>query len=906
MENKTGKALGWKLLERFGVTGIQLVLQIILARLLSPEHYSALAVMIIFTSLANVFIQNGFNTSLVQKKDVTDEDYSSVFWVTLGIAGIMYAIIFFASPLIATIYKMPEIVAPFRVLALMLFPGAFNSIQLAKASKELNFKKVFISNIGAIIVAGGAGVAVALLGGGLWALVAQMLASTITSMLVMFFTVKFRPRLVCNIKRVGSLFSYGWKLLVSGFINTLYQDIRSLVIGVKYDKSTLGYYDKGKQFPQLATEAINTSVQAVMLPVMAKEQDEKSKVKEIMRNSISVSSYIILPMMAGLAAVATPLVTVLLTEKWLPCVPFLMIYCFTFAFLPIHSCNLQAINAMGRSDIFLKLEIIKKTIGISSLVIAVFCFDSPIAIAATGIITTVTSSFINAYPNKKLIGYSYFEQIKDILPSLLMSGAMFALVFLFGKINLGSSLLTLVLQVIIGLAIYLLLSLIIRPAPFKFLVSQAKNAIKNRGKSKENGLQTEQASDEETNNENNGEKSMKKLLILGGSRYILPIIDAAHKLGCYVITCDYLPDNIAHKYSDEYQNVSIIDKEAVLEVAKKLKIDGIMSFACDPGVVTAAYVAEKLGLPSCGSYESVSILQNKGKFRKFLYDNGFNVPVAKSYKKIEEAILDKEIFNWPVIVKPTDSAGSKGVTRVDDPSSLRESIEYALSFSHSNEFIIEDFIEKRGFSSDTDSFSVNGELKFVSFSSQRFDENAQNPYTPAAYSWPSSISENGQEELRKEIQRLLILLDMKTSIYNIETREATNGKAYIMELSPRGGGNRLAECLRYATGVDLLTNAVRAAIGEDVVDIEQRPYNGNWAEIILHSEKAGVFDHLWISEEIKQNVVETDLWITSGDAVSGFSAANEAIGTLVLNFETAEKLEKVLCNQDEYVKVILK
>lgn len=399
---------------------------------------------------------------------------------------------------------------------------------------------------------------------------------------------------------------------------------------------------------------------------------------------------------------------------------------------------------------------------------------------------------------------------------------------------------------------------------------------------------------------------MKKLLLLGGARYALPVIEAAHNLGYYVITCDYLPDNIAHKYSDEYCNVSIIDKEAVLKAAQELNIDGIMSFACDPGVATAAYVAEKMGLPHSGSYKSVSILQNKGKFRQFLADNGFNVPVAKGYTSIDQALNDVDIFNWPVIVKPTDSAGSKGVTRVDSPDDLEKSIEYALSFSHGKEFIIEDFLEKKGHSSDTDSFSVDGQLKFVSFSAQRFDENCENPYTPSAYSWPATISEENQKELTSEIQRLLSLLDMKTSIYNIEVRECSDGKAYIMECSPRGGGNRLAEMLRYATDVDLITNAVRAAVGDPVVDVEQKPYNGCWAEIILHSEKSGVFDHLWVSDNIKANIIEEDLWIETGALVGGFSGANEAIGTLVLRFDTHEELEKVLENQKDYVQVVLK
>ena len=399
---------------------------------------------------------------------------------------------------------------------------------------------------------------------------------------------------------------------------------------------------------------------------------------------------------------------------------------------------------------------------------------------------------------------------------------------------------------------------------------------------------------------------MKKLMILGGARYALPVIEAAHNLGCYVITCDYLPDNIAHKYSDEYCNVSIIDKDAVLSAAQKLKIDGIMSFACDPGVVSAAYVAEKMGLPSVGSYEAVSILQNKRRFRSFLTEHGFNVPTAKGYVSKEDAFKDVDLFHWPVIVKPVDSAGSKGVTKINDPSDLRKSIEYALSFSHCDEFIIEDFLQQVGFSSDTDCFSVDGKLKFVSFNRQYFDKKAENPYTPAAYSWPASISEDHQKELASEIQRLLSLLGLKNSIYNIETRECKDGKAYIMECSPRGGGNRLAEMLRYATKVDLITNSVRAAIGESCIGVEQKPYDGAWAEIILHSDKPGLFERLWISEEITSNVIEKDLWIGPGRQIGGFSAANEAIGTLVLKFDTQDQIDEVLANQEKYIKVIIK
>lgn len=399
---------------------------------------------------------------------------------------------------------------------------------------------------------------------------------------------------------------------------------------------------------------------------------------------------------------------------------------------------------------------------------------------------------------------------------------------------------------------------------------------------------------------------MKKIMLLGGSRYLLPVIEAAKKLGYYTITCDYLPNNVAHQFSDEYCNVSIIDKDAVLEVAQKLQIDGILSFACDPGVATAAYVAEELGLPHSGSYASVSILQNKGKFRKFLTKNGFNVPIAKAYSSVDDAMKDISTFRWPVIVKPTDSAGSKGVTRVDKPEGLAESIKYALSFSHCDEFIIEEFLEKKGHSSDTDCFSVNGELKFVSFSAQRFDEQCENPYTPSAYSWPSTISCENQAELTRELQRLLGLLDMKTSIYNVETRECVNGKSYIMEVSPRGGGNRLAEMLRYATGVDLIENAVRAAVGDEIIDLEQKEYDGYWAEVILHSTKAGIFDYLWLDNRISKSLVQEDLWVVQGDEVKGFAGANEAIGTLVFNFETKEEMEEMFLKQESYIKVVLK
>ena len=323
---------------------------------------------------------------------------------------------------------------------------------------------------------------------------------------------------------------------------------------------------------------------------------------------------------------------------------------------------------------------------------------------------------------------------------------------------------------------------------------------------------------------------MKRLMLLGGIRYLLPVIKAAHHHGYYVITVDYVPDNIAHKYSDEFHNVSILNKDAVLNLAQELKINGILSFGVDPGVVTAAYVAEKMNLPFQCSYKSACILQDKSLFRQFLKDNNFNVPNAKGYSSKEDALADTDSFNWPIIVKPVDSAGSKGVTRVDLKEQLPSAIEYALSESHNGHFIIEDFLEKEGNSSDCDSFTVDGKLVFCSFNEQLFDNKAINPYTPAAYTWPSTIPQWAQEELKSELQRLMTLLNVKTGVYNIETRLCKNGKPYIMEVSPRGGGNRLSEMMKYISGQDLIDNCVRAAVGEPTDTISQPKYNG-WQKL---------------------------------------------------------------------------
>lgn len=402
---------------------------------------------------------------------------------------------------------------------------------------------------------------------------------------------------------------------------------------------------------------------------------------------------------------------------------------------------------------------------------------------------------------------------------------------------------------------------------------------------------------------------MKKLMILGGSRYALPVIEAAHKLGVYVITCDYLPENIAHRYSDQYCNVSIIDKDAVLKVAQELQINGIVSFACDPGVVTAAYVAEKMGLPFQCSYKSADILQDKGKFRRFLVDNGFNCPNAKRYTDIKEPFNDIDYYNWPVIVKPVDSAGSKGVTRVETPDELCVAIDNALEYSHNGSYIIEDFITFEGYHSSTDPFVVDGKIRFITYSDQLFDKDAENPYTPAQIIWPSSMKQKHQEYLTSELQRLVDLLGLTTGIYNVETCVGNNGKPYIMEVSPRGGGCKIAELQELAFGYNFIENEVRKAINMPLVELKQTKCNGYWCEFVIHASpgQQGLFEKLIIDSEIQNKHIKViDLTAEKGFQVKPFTGANMSIGDMFLRFESREELDKIMEDTRNWMKIILK
>lgn len=401
--------------------------------------------------------------------------------------------------------------------------------------------------------------------------------------------------------------------------------------------------------------------------------------------------------------------------------------------------------------------------------------------------------------------------------------------------------------------------------------------------------------------------TQKKLMLLGGIRYLLPAIEAAHKHGIYVITVDYLPNNIAHKYSDEYHNVSILekDKEKVLALAKELQIDGILSYAVDPGVVAASYVAEKMGLPFTCSYEAACIMQDKSKFRQFLADNGFNAPRAKGYVNAEDAIKDVDYFNWPVIVKPVDSAGSKGVSRVDKPEDLPNAIAHALEESHNGYFIVEDFLELDGYQSSADCFSVDGKLVYADYSDQLFNKDAANPYTPALEIWPSTMKQEHQDYLTSELQRLLTLLNCGTGLYNVESRLCKNGKPYIMEVSPRAGGNRIAELQRIGTGIDLIEAEVLKAVGESIPNqITMPQYNGCYVNDIVHSLKAGTYQGISYDEAFKQShVISEAIYPSVGDYVDAFHGANNAIGSIFLKFVNREECDSYASRLGNYISI---
>ena len=462
----------WRIGESGGAQLVSFLVSIVLARLLTPEDYGVIALVTVFTSILQVFVDSGLGTALVQKKNADEVDFSSVFYFNVLICLVLYAGMFVAAPVIARFYDNPIYIPLVRVLSLTLVISGLKNIQQAYVSRHMIFKRFFFSTLGGTIASAILGIVMAYAGFGVWALAAQYVSNTAIDTLILWVTVPWRPRKKFSWMRLKELLSYGWKLLASALMDTGYTSLWNLLIGKVYSAADLSFYDQGSRYPKAIISTISNSIDSVLLPTMSSVQDDRAQIKSMTRRSIMTSVYVMAPLMMGLAGCARPLVSLILTDKWLPCVPFLRIFCITYMFWPVHSANLNAIKAMGRSDLYLRLEILKKIIGIGLLLCTVKI--SVMAMACSLLISSFASQIINSYPNWKLLNYRYLEQLRDILPSILLAVIMAVAVGAVPLLGYGN-VLTLCIQIPLGAVIYVAGSAIFRLESFRYLLNMIED-----------------------------------------------------------------------------------------------------------------------------------------------------------------------------------------------------------------------------------------------------------------------------------------------------------------------------------------------------------------------------------------------------------------------------------------------
>lgn len=465
----------WRFAERCGAQLVTFIVSIVLARILSPEDYGQIALITVFTTIMQVFVDSGLGLALIQKKDADDLDFSSVFYFNFAVCLVLYAVMFVAAPFIASFYKDTTLTPIIRVISLTIVISGVKGIQQSYVSRNMLFKRFFFSTLGGTIFSAFLGIGLAYAGFGVWAIVAQQLSNTTIDTLILWLIVKWRPKKMFSWKRLKSLLSFGWKMLVSSLLDTVYNNIRSLIIGRMYSSSDLAYYNQGNQFPHTIVDNIDSSIDSVLLPSMSSAQDDSVRVKVMARRSIKISTYIMAPMMMGLAFCAVPIVKLVLTDKWLPCVPFLRIFCITYMFYPIHTANLNAIKAMGRSDYFLKLEIAKKIVGLG-LLFSTMWFGV-LVMAYSLLVNSVLSQIINSWPNRKLLNYGYLEQLKDILPGIALAVFMGFCVSLIGLLHLSNGI-TLLIQIPFGAAVYIGMSAILHLESYEYLLDMVRQLLK--------------------------------------------------------------------------------------------------------------------------------------------------------------------------------------------------------------------------------------------------------------------------------------------------------------------------------------------------------------------------------------------------------------------------------------------
>lgn len=465
----------WRFSERCGAQLVTFIVSIVLARILAPEDYGQVALITVFTTIMQVFVDSGLGTALIQKKDADDLDFSSVFYFNFAVCLVLYAIMFMVAPLIAWFYKDSTLTPIVRVISLTIVISGVKGIQQSYVSRNMLFKRFFYATLGGTVFSALLGIGLAYAGFGVWAIVAQQLSNTAIDTLILWLTVKWRPQKMFSWERLKGLLSFGWKMLASALLDTVYGNIRSLIIGKMYSSADLAYYNQGDKFPNVIANNINTSIDSVLLPTMASEQDNAGRVKAMTRRAIKTSTYIMAPLMMGLAFCAEPIVRLILTDKWLPCVPYLRIFCITYMFYPIHTANLNAIKAMGRSDLFLKLEIAKKIVGIA-LLLSTMWFGV-MAMAYSLLISSVTSQIINSWPNRKLLNYRYLDQLKDILPGIALAVVMGFCVNLVGLFHL-SNVVTLLVQIPMGATIYIAASAVLHLESYEYLMGMIRPVLK--------------------------------------------------------------------------------------------------------------------------------------------------------------------------------------------------------------------------------------------------------------------------------------------------------------------------------------------------------------------------------------------------------------------------------------------
>lgn len=464
----------WKFAERVGAQVVSLVVSIVLARILIPEDYSVVGIVAIFFAFCNVFISGGLNSALIQKKDVDEEDYSTIFWVNIIIAAVLYMVMFFVAPFIAAAYKNELLIPIIRVMGFTFFINGTKAVLTAYVSSTLQFKKFFFSTLFGTILSAVVGIGMAVAGFGAWSLVAQQMSNSLIDTVILLFTTRFHVKFILSWKRLKELWGFGSKIFVASIISVLYEQINPLIVGLRFTSADLAFYTKGRSFPMLLNDTITGSLSAVLFPVISKKQDDKEAVRSMTRRYIGIASYVVFPIMLGFFAVAENFVKVVLTDKWLFAVPYIQIFSFSYMFNIIQVGNLEAIKAIGRSDIILKLEIIKKSMYFTVIFLFVMLTDSPEMLAVSSIVCTLIATVVNTIPNRTLIGYNYHEQVKDILPNIVLACVMGVVVLVMNQIPL-SAFVVLILQIMVGAVVYVALSIVTKNEQFSYLLHMLKH-----------------------------------------------------------------------------------------------------------------------------------------------------------------------------------------------------------------------------------------------------------------------------------------------------------------------------------------------------------------------------------------------------------------------------------------------